>query len=168
MTRHGMIRPSVTGVQPPASGPHASTPMLERKRCASNRATNQQHRARGKQSHIAGSIPALLEDGRAIDKTGGNPKPDSYLAVCGFLAWSLSYACRRPNASRKGTVVYSRIARITDVLQRPDCRRSGSTCRTASTSIAGMRTEEAAQRRQSRGRPMRSFTCSGARSKAEE
>lgn len=120
MTRHGMIRPSVTGVQPPASGPHASTPMLERKRCGSNRATNQQHRARGKQSHIAGSIPALLEDGRAIDKTGGNPKPDSYLAVCGFLAWSLSYACRRPNASRKGTVVYSRIARITDVLQRPD------------------------------------------------
>ncbi|RVK10300.1 hypothetical protein CN165_29165, partial [Sinorhizobium medicae] len=29
-----------------ASGPHASTPMLERKRCASNRATNQ-HTARG-------------------------------------------------------------------------------------------------------------------------
>lgn len=74
MTRHGMIRPSAAGTQPPASDTHASTPMIESKSCASGRVTNQQHRARAQQRRLGGSIPALADDGCAIDETGGSPK----------------------------------------------------------------------------------------------
>jgi hypothetical protein len=74
MTRHGMIRPSAAGTQPPARDPHASMPVIENEGRASGRATNQQHRAEAQQSALSASIPALPDGGRAIDETGGNPK----------------------------------------------------------------------------------------------
>jgi hypothetical protein len=66
MTRHGMIQLPATGVQPPATDPHAPMMIIEAGRAATSRAPGRQYRAEAHRSGLSASIPALPCGGPAI------------------------------------------------------------------------------------------------------
>ena len=74
MTRHGVVQPSATGTQPPAANPRASMVIIGADRAALGREASPRYRSAGRRGGPFASIPALLDDGRAIPETSRNPK----------------------------------------------------------------------------------------------
>ncbi|MER8577047.1 hypothetical protein NKH19_32990 [Mesorhizobium sp. M1338] len=74
MTPHGMIQPSATGTQPPATDPPVSTVIIDAEPVASGRATSRRYRMAERQSGPAASNPPLAGGGRAIADTSRKSK----------------------------------------------------------------------------------------------
>jgi hypothetical protein len=66
MIRHGMIRPSVAGAQPPATDPHASMEFIQADRTAPSPTPCRQRHEITQQSGLSASIVALSGHRHAI------------------------------------------------------------------------------------------------------
>ncbi|RWO88584.1 MAG: hypothetical protein EOQ95_18460 [Mesorhizobium sp.] len=66
MTRHGKVKSSTAGPQPPATDPHVPIVFIEADRAAPSRAPGRQHRTEAQRSGLSTSIPPLPGGGRTI------------------------------------------------------------------------------------------------------
>lgn len=74
MTRHGMVKPSAAGTQPPAANPRASIVIIGADRAAPSCLPSRQHRAEAQRSGLSAFTPELPDGGRAIADICRNPK----------------------------------------------------------------------------------------------